>query len=101
MSNLTKNIVIVLGLATVGFAAYFVFMGQTDSVVSFESDEAMLETMLANSQIFIERRQSLEAVSLDVDLFTDERFTSLESYSRPIVEQRVGRTDPFEPTTID
>lgn len=99
MTSLTKNLVIVLGLATVAFAAYFVFMKQADPVISFESDEAMLEAMLANSQIFIERRQALESVSLDVDLFTDERFTSLESYSRPIVEQPVGRTNPFSPTS--
>ena len=97
MSNLTKNIVIVLGLATVGFAAYFVFMKQEDPVVSFETNEAMLESMLANSQLFIERRQNLETISLGTDLFDDERFTSLRSYSRPVEEQSVGRPNPFEP----
>jgi len=97
MSNLTKYLVIFLGLATVGFAAYFVFMKDADPVVSFESDPAMLEAMLANSQLFIERRQNLEMISLEVDLFTDERFTSLKSYTRPTIKPPVGRPDPFRP----
>lgn len=97
MSNLTKNLVIILGLATVGFAAYFVFMKQADPAISFETNQAMLESMLANSQLFIERRQQLETVSLDTSLFDDERFTSLRSYSRPVEEQLIGRDDPFQP----
>ena len=101
MSNLTKNLVIILGLATVGFAAYFVFMKQADPIVSFETNEAMLESMLANSQLFIERRQHLETITLGTDLFDDERFTSLRSYSKPIDKQPVGRPDPFQPVTVN
>ncbi len=99
MSTLTKNLVIILGLATVGFAGYFVFMQQADPVVGFETDAAMLESMLANSQLFIERRQELETVSINADLFSDERFMSLQSYDRPLTEQPVGRPDPFQPAT--
>ncbi len=92
-----KNLIIILGLVTVGFAGYFMFMQQADPEVSFESNEAMVESMLANSQLFIERRQNLETVSLNLEIFSDERFTSLKSYDRPIVEQSVGRPDPFSP----
>ena len=95
MSNVTKNLVLVLGLCTVAFAAYYVYSGQTGGSLSFESNDQVLQNMLSNSRLFIERRQELEAVSLDVTFFEDERFTSLSSYTRPVTEQPVGRSDPF------
>ncbi len=95
MSNTAKNLIIILGLITVAFAGYFMFMQQSATTLSFDTNDEVLQNMLANSQIFIERRQQLQNVTLDTGFFTDPRFTSLRSFDTPIVEQPVGRLDPF------
>lgn len=95
MGNVTKNLVIVLGLCTVAFAGYYVFSQQTNGTSSFVANTAVLENMLANSRLFIERRQQLEQVSLDLTFFEDERFRSLQSSYQPVEEDQIGRSDPF------
>ena len=95
MSNTAKNLVVILGLITVAFAAYFMFQQQTATTLSFDANEDVLRNMLANSQLFIERRRQLEEVDLDLSFFEDDRFQALESYDQPIVEQSVGRDNPF------
>jgi len=95
MSNTAKNLIIILGLITVAFAGYFMFMQQSATTLSFDANDEVLQNMLANSQIFIERRQQLQNVTLDTEFFTDPRFTSLQSFDNPIVEQPVGRSNPF------
>lgn len=88
---------VALGLATLAFAAYYFFAGSGTATISFSNNDAMMSSMLANSQLFIDRRQQLELVSLDTSLFTDPRFTSLRSFAEPLQEQPIGRTDPFAP----
>lgn len=98
MTPLVKNLLIVLGLCTIGFAAYFIFMQQvSNSPLSFKTNDAVMENMLSNSRLFIERRQALEQVSLNLSFFTDERFTSLESFTRALETPPVGRSNPFAP----
>lgn len=104
MSNTAKNLVIVLGLITVAFAGYFMFMQSSATTLSFDANDEVLQNMLTNSQLFIDRRQQLENVALDTSFFSDARFTSLRSFDNPIVEQPVGRSDPFAtvvPLAID
>lgn len=97
MSASLKYILIALGLATLVFAGYYFFIGSGGATLSFSNNDAVMSNMLANSQLFIDRRQQLEQVSLDTSLFTDPRFTSLQSYAAQLEEQPIGRTDPFAP----
>lgn len=95
MSKTAKNLIIVLGLITVAFAGYFMFMQQSSTTLSFETNDTVLRNMLSNSQVFIERRRQLEGIELNLDFFIDDRLLSLQSFDTPIVEQPVGRDNPF------
>ncbi len=104
MSNTAKNLIIVLGLITVAFGGYFMFMQQSATTLSFDANEDTLRNMQANSQLFIQRRQELSTIELELEFFTDDRFLSLQSYSTPISEVSVGRDNPFQtiiPLAID
>ncbi len=100
MSATIKYSLIVLGLLLIGGAAYYLLVTSSTDTVSFESNEAVTQNMLANSQLFIDRREKLEAVSLDTSLFTNERFTSLRPFVAQVPPQPVGRPDPFAPANV-
>ena len=95
MSKTAKNLIIILGLITVAFAGYFMFMQQSATTLSFETNDEVLRNIQANNQLFIERDRQLNAIELDLNFFADDRFISLKSFDRPIVEQPVGRDNPF------
>lgn len=95
MSKTSKNLITVLGLITVAVAGYYVFTQQSGNSVTFRTNEAELQNMLANTQVFVQRRQQLEQIKLDITFFEDERFRSLRSFTQPVREQPIGRPDPF------
>ena len=95
MSSGVKNIAIVLGLATVAFAGYYMYTQQAANTLSFDESDQQLQNMLANSQLFIERRRELSKIDFDTSVLGDSRFVSLRSFNRPVIEQPVGRTNPF------
>ncbi len=95
MSKTAKNLIIILGLITVAFAGYFMFMQQSATTLSFEANDEVLRNIHANNQLFIERERKLKTIQLDLNFFVDDRFVSLKSFDKPIVEQPVGRNNPF------
>ena len=97
MSTTGKYIIIGLGVLTLAYAGYYFLSGSNTETVSFDTSEAVMQNMLANSELFIERRQRLEAVQLDTEVFTDERFLSLRTFVAQVPDQVVGRPDPFAP----
>jgi hypothetical protein len=100
MSNSGKNIVTILGILTVAFAGYYFYSTQFGSDLEFTTNDEVLQNMLQSTQVFIERRQELEAVQIrdNISIFTDDRFRSLRAFSEPVTPQPVGRPNPFEPT---
>ena len=72
------------------------FMQQSATTLSFDANEDVLRNMQANSQLFIQRRQELSAIKMDVTFFTDDRFLSLQKYTTPIQPRPVGRDNPFQ-----
>ena len=95
MSNTAKNLVVLLGLISVGVAAYFMFMQGTDSPLNFDVNSTDIQSMRQNSQLFIQRRNQLNTITLDLAMFDDPYFSALQSFDRPITEQPVGRDNPF------
>ena len=97
MSKTFTNIAIVLGIAALAIGGYFVY-SQMSSETSFKGNEQTLQNMLNNTRVFIERREILTKIDLDLELFEDERFSSLQDYSIDIQSVPAGRTDPFTST---
>ena len=100
MGKTVKNLVIILGLATVSFGAYYVYTQQMASDESFSSDEQTMRNMLNNTRVFIQYRSTLNTIDVDLSFFEDERFLSLRNFTNPVQEQPIGRSNPFaEPET--
>jgi hypothetical protein len=99
MGNTAKNIITLLGVVVIGVGGYWVYT--QEATTNFAGSDTTMQNMLNRTQVFIERRQLLDAAQLDVSLFEDQRFRSLQSYTTPIVEQPVGRANPFEATEGD
>lgn len=97
MGKTATNISIVLGLITVAFAGYYLYTQRAATTLEFQGNPQNLQNMLNNTRVFIERRQALNQVELDVAFFEDPRFRALRSYTTPIEERPVGRSDPFAP----
>lgn len=98
MSGAAKNLIIILGLATVAFAGYFLYQQQATALLAPNAtSQTEVEAMLMKTQVFIARRQALDSVRIDDSFFENEIFLSLQSYTRPLENMPVGRTNPFDP----
>lgn len=88
-----KNILVVLIAFTVAFGGYYFYSQSSDSTGSGVVE--LTEEMMLSTQIFIERRATLDRVRLDTALFDDPVFRSYRSFSEPIQSEPYGRTNPF------
>lgn len=95
MSSTIKNLLIVLGLLTAGFAGYMVYMERATTMGGSAASEQELQQMLANTAVFIGYSQELQSMTFDTALFEDRRFRSLTLYTGPVTEEPTGRTNPF------
>ncbi len=99
MSSTLKNGLVFLFVLVLIALGYFMIIQRNAGTLSFTSVSAVSGDLLLSTQIFIDRRAELEARTLDLTLFTDERFTSLRTYATPIPDQLVGRTNLFDAPT--
>jgi hypothetical protein len=93
MSSL-KNIFVVVALAAVAFFVYSMMSGD-DAGSDLGTNSAVREELIAKTQSFIERSAQLQQINIDPSLFMDSTFTSLRSFSTPVPNQPLGRTDLF------
>lgn len=100
MGKTATNLSIILGLITIVFAGYYLYTQKSTDSFSLDTNKQTMENMLNNTGVFIERRQVLDQVELNVALFEDARFRSLRSFTTPIQERPIGRPDPFADTPV-
>ena len=98
MGNTIKNLATILGIATVAFAGYYLYTQKSTVDMGSLSSEQSMQTMLANTSVFISRSQELDQISLDLSVLEDARFRSLETVSSPLKDQPIGRSNPFSST---
>ncbi len=94
MSQGLKNIFVLGSVVALLVLAYYLFIQPSPELVTGEAD-AQSAAVLAQAQLFIERRAQLEATTLNTAFFDDERFTSLRSYKTPEPDQLLGKPDLF------
>jgi hypothetical protein len=93
MNTVKNNIISILGLLTISFAAFYLY---TQSITpSSDAEDVALQQMLANTEIFIARSQELNSMRFDLTVLENERFRTLQSYTKPVESQPTGRTNPF------
>ncbi len=95
MGNTIKNLATILGIATCAFAAYYLYAQRSTAAPDSVSAEQSMQTMLANTAVFISHSQELDQISLDISILEDPKFRSLVIVSPALKEQPVGRQNPF------
>lgn len=97
MDKTTTNILVVLGILTVCFGAYYLFT-TTDTIFSFSDSrsDSELSAMRSRTDVFIERRQILSQIEYDFSIFESQTFNNLESFRTQIQPQPIGRPNPFD-----
>ena len=96
MASLFKNGFTLLGLAAIAGLGYYLFVMQSDSTTTLDSDTTIGEAQLANEQ-FLREINELQTIKLEGKIFSDQRFRSFVDFSRPVPEQLVGRSNQFAP----
>ena len=86
--SISKLILSLLALFTVGMFMYNSFMG-SDTVMPVDLTSSTIGNDL------LELRNELQQVTLERDLFSDNKFLELADFSTVIPNQPTGRTNPF------
>jgi len=96
MTQTVKNIIAVVILGGVGLLGYILFMQKDTNSLMFGQDSVVSDVLIVQARTFVQKRQRVEAVTIDATVFTDPRFTTLTTYTVPVVAQPVGKTSLFE-----
>jgi hypothetical protein len=96
MSSLLKNILFALALAVILWLGYKIFFVADDEASSALDAEVITEAS-QNTQAFLHTLQQLREIKLNGQLFDDARFQTLVDYRQAIVDEPVGRPNPFAP----
>jgi hypothetical protein len=99
MSSTMKNITVSLVVITLAFGGYYVYTQKGDSELG-EDQMSLTQEMLVNTQVFIERRNILDKVTIDTEIFQNPVFRSYKSFTKPILEEPIRRENPFGKTTV-
>lgn len=97
MSNLLKNLLIALGITVVIGVVHFglKYMNATSEDTTFQ-ESGTSEAKLITDQI-LRDIQKIDELSLNTDVFQDQRFRSLKDFRIEIKDVSTGRANPFEP----
>jgi len=97
MNTIVKNIVAVLITITAVLGLYY-FLSQ-DAALSLEvnSEDRQLQELFSAAQTFTERQRVLDSIELNLSVFDNDGFQSLESFSTKPLEYVTGRENPFLP----
>ena len=86
-----KIVILLVGIGVAGIAWFAMTSSGptpllTTEIVGGGPDQELVETLLA-----------LRSVKLDGTIFSEPAFTQLQDYSQPIIQEPVGRENPFAP----
>ncbi len=88
--------VITIGLVVIaGFVAYSVFFKPTNE--NALTAQTVDPSKTAVEQELIALLIELRSIKLDTAVFGDERFKALQDFSQQIVQEPIGRENPFAP----
>jgi hypothetical protein len=95
-----KKNLLILGAILAAGVLYYVFVVAPANSVTASVDPSMSADLQAKTARFIEHRQTLEILNVDVSVANELMLLGLKSYSAPVPEQVVGKSNIFdEPVT--
>lgn len=90
-----QNTLIIVIVIVIGFVIYSVyFAGGSDQALT---SQAVDPAQTAVEQELISLLLELRSITLDTGIFTNPEFQSLQDFSQQVVQEPVGRPNPFEP----
>lgn len=91
-----QNIFVIAGVIILAFVLYSLFFtGGTPTPALTTENVAASQT--AVEQELISLLLELRSIKLDESIFADTRFRGLEDFGQNVIEEPVGRTNPFAP----
>jgi len=100
MSQRTKKIaivVVVIVIAFIGYKMFFAGSGSGDTTLVADQSK----TEFVDGQTILALLDRLNKVTLDSSVFSNQTFTSLINFEKPIQDQVIGRQNPFQPIGAD
>lgn len=94
MTSKLQNLIIILGFLIVAGLGYYLYVQNSNGSLRL-SNKSISTQAAAESAEFLQKLNSLKEVSLDGSLFSDSRFQSLVNNRRPVIQENVGRPNPF------
>ena len=98
MSKTLKNLLLVLGLITVGYAGYYLYSSRSVTAQDTSLNDVEYQAMLIRTQEFIQHRQELSTMQFNTSVFENPVFTNLQSNTKPLDDVEAGRSNPFAQT---
>ncbi len=99
MSSSLKNIVVLLVILTFAFVGYYIFAQSGTGSLSLAENTFVTEEMKINTQLFMERSILLDKVRIDTSVLEDKKFITYRNFTKPVIEQTPGKTNPFSNIT--
>lgn len=96
MSPLIKNLLIATIAAVALWFGYQTFIASDDALLVADN-AAATSAAARDAQEFLIRLQQLNAIEFDRSIFDDPRFRSLVDLRQVVLDEPVGRTNPFAP----
>lgn len=104
MTPTLKKIIIVILLAIVLFVVYAVFIKKDPTTTTdgslITSGGVLSEDARALGNQISQALVRIEQIKLDKNIFTDAIYKTLVDRSEPIIEEPIGRPNPFAPIGI-
>ncbi len=90
-----QSIITVAVVVFIAFVIYTVFFTSNDDGASLTVSEG--EVASPAEEELVQLLLQLRSITLDTALLEDGNFQSLQDFSQVIVEEPIGRTNPFAP----
>lgn len=101
MTPKLKKIILTIVIVGVLFIVYAIFIKSGPEPEKFISNNAARSQGAADAQVLgnqiAQALLKIERIKLDKSIFDDEIYKSLTDRSQPILEEPIGRSNPFAP----
>lgn len=97
MNQKTKQILIIIVIVVVSFIGYKIFFVNKEPAGIALAPDSMAMAELADNQKTLTLLNNLKRVTLDEMIFSNQIFMELINFERPIMDEPIGRPNPFLP----
>ena len=91
----TKSIIIIIAIVVIAIIGYFYFSGSPKSDSTLTTEDAPPSELTNKTTQIITLLNQTSSLKIDTALFKSAVYMSLVDHTVPVVEQPVGKTNPF------